>query len=787
MTPDHEISLRAKLKIWVAALSLWLERVVLHFRILWLWLITFILLALLGLTFPYFKILFWLGLTLITIGQGLKFNAPNNADVLARLEKESSLSHRPLRALDDTPSLKLTEFSGELWDEETARKRKAITLLKWMTPTFDFIRNDPYAIRIGLFLLLFVAFTGSRGHISEKLVHAFIPEAIQSSIMSDQAETGDIKIIFNPPAYTRQDQITVASNLTNALPVVQGTKIKVIAESVVGHLAINLADKVVPLQRKGDTDVYEAELVLSKETDAINVKQFFWPRLTIPINYIKDTSPTIALQKAPTVTGVGQIKLPLLVNDDFGIKLVRLRALLKYDVKARPLGMPVLEEQTIFLPLKGQAVEINPTFDLTGHPWAGFPVTILIEAEDDLGQSAQIEPFDMVLPERRFRNPVSHSIVTARKSLILKSQYGALPTALALEKILLRPDTFNWDTLVTLALRSSASRLIYAQDEASLLSVLATLWHTALKLEDGNITTSQQDVKAALERLQRAIQEKAPQQQIDQLMQEFQQALQEHLQNLYAQMQKNSPPQSANEPAPLENLDMSSLSDFMEQLQQELQAGDMDAALKKLQELSKLADMLGAESIQELPEDVQQQMQDIKDLQKIIDAQQNLLEDARKSKSTQDAKKLSPEQVQIKQQLSDQTRDMQSKPKSLDEADAAMKSSGDSLQLGEGEKSIPSQQMALDKLREGKSQMQDSLKQRMKGMMGLSFSPSQLSTDPFGQANGGRSLTQEDVKIPGTAERKKAYEIIKTIRERSGDLSRPQSERDYYQRLLRQW
>ena len=48
-------------------------------------------------------------------------------------------------------------------------------------------------------------------------------------------------------------------------------------------------------------------------------------------------------------------------------------------------------------------------------------------------------------------------------------------------------------------------------------------------------------------------------------------------------------------------------------------------------------------------------------------------------------------------------------------------------------------------------------------------------------------LNTDDVKVPTESERKRARDILEELRRRSGDADRPKLEREYIDRLLRQF
>jgi hypothetical protein len=118
---------------------------------------------------------------------------------------------------------------------------------------------------------------------------------------------------------------------------------------------------------------------------------------------------------------------------------------------------------------------------------------------------------------------------------------------------------------------------------------------------------------------------------------------------------------------------------------------------------------------------------------------------------------------------------------------------GSSAALGENNPagSIPHQEKALEHLQQAQKQLSQQFAARLQQMTGLSMMGGGMKFDPLGRPYGGdgkrNGLFGSPVKIPDEAERKKAQEILKLLRRRSGELERPDEELDYYKRLLRQF
>lgn len=150
-------------------------------------------------------------------------------------------------------------------------------------------------------------------------------------------------------------------------------------------------------------------------------------------------------------------------------------------------------------------------------------------------------------------------------------------------------------------------------------------------------------------------------------------------------------------------------------------------------------------------------------------------------------------------------------PEKMGLAEREMLYSSDDLENSKPDLSIPHQELAIQYLKEAQEEMQEQLQQQMEQMAGAM----NQNGDPFGQRFGqqfgqrGQGGTQYDplgrpipggggdgeqsllpdsnVKIPDEAERKRVEEILRTLRERSGELFRPREELEYFRRLLRQF
>ncbi len=163
------------------------------------------------------------------------------------------------------------------------------------------------------------------------------------------------------------------------------------------------------------------------------------------------------------------------------------------------------------------------------------------------------------------------------------------------------------------------------------------------------------------------------------------------------------------------------------------------------------------------------------------------LPSAQESKSEQEALRYILGQLML-----DAAEKIDDIPESMGKAENEMRGSEKRLGSNDPHGSIPHQEKAIDHLKDSQEQLSEQLQQRMQQMIGIGMSgQSSGGRDPLGRQYGeddpnGKNAGS-DVKVPDEHQKKRVDEILRTLRERSGDRSRPDDELDYFRRLLRQF
>lgn len=125
----------------------------------------------------------------------------------------------------------------------------------------------------------------------------------------------------------------------------------------------------------------------------------------------------------------------------------------------------------------------------------------------------------------------------------------------------------------------------------------------------------------------------------------------------------------------------------------------------------------------------------------------------------------------------------------LGRAGRAMEGAEEALRDGDLSGALDQQAEAMEALRQGMRKLGRALAQNQQPDQGQRGAQGQAaqngSRDPLGRETGsvGRMGTNQDL-LPGEDIYRRAEEILKELRRRSGDMNRPEAERDYLKRLL---
>ncbi|HEV8015478.1 MAG TPA: TIGR02302 family protein [Stellaceae bacterium] len=730
-------------------------------------------------------------LTLAWLDGMRRFAWPSREDARRRIETASRLDHRPLTAIED----KLAGGSEDaataaLWRIHQERAAEAAQRLKVGAPEAGLLRRDPFALRVALALLVLLAAIDAGDDWGARLVRAFSPT--ESHAIAPQIS---LDIWVTPPDYTGLPPqfLPATGNKTVYVPIGSTLLAQVHGGRNPPRLKIDAAasdfSKLDDHDFKG-TATITAGKHLAVEQDGRTLGT--WNIAVVP-----DHPPTITFAKPPSHTDRMALRLDYKASDDYGVESA--------SAVIRRLDDPSLPPLALDLQLPGQHLtDAKGTgfFDLTANLWAGMPVRIELQAKDALGQIGTSETVETVLPERQFHNPVAQALVEARKDLARRNADKEV-VAETISDLSLRPDRYNDDKVAFLAMRTAQARLHFDRDGTSIAPVQQLLWDTAVRIEEGRSPAAQEDLRNAMRQLQDALARNAPDDEIQRLMNQVQEAMNRYLQQLAQQMQKMDPSKLA--PADPNNmLSMRDLQQMLDRARQLAQTGAKDQARQLLSQLQQMLENL--RMARPMPGQGSPQQQMMSQMQQMMRQQQQLLDRSfsqSRNSQQQNTQGDAQQQQALRQMLNQMMQQLQQQggqsPQAMQRAERSMQGAEQALQQNQPGQAVGPQTDALDALQEAARAMANQ-------MMGNNYGNGpggeplddpglhQAQRDPFGRLldteNGNGGIDDGGQLRLGKSNDSaldKAKEILDELRRRAGERSRPEIERDYIDRLLKQF
>jgi uncharacterized protein (TIGR02302 family) len=695
------------------------------------------------------------------------FSWPRSLDAARRLERDSGLHHRPISERDDV-LVGNDPFSRALWILHRAQPLPG--KFRIALPRTALAERDPQGLRWYLLIALAVGLVLARGDTGARLVSAFD---------SGAGASATIDAWVDPPPYTGLPLTSLHVGDSGVISVPQGSVLNLRVHGAPRRPGLMAGNNAAP-RFAGEDGEYSSNVILSSDARVrVQVGGRAIGKWTI--RAVPDLVPFVALTGTPTATEQKATAFSFKASDDYGVASVRAVLAPKGGH-----GKPLVTD--LPLPDAGaRKIDETSYVDLTGHPYAGLMVEGRLEARDATGQVGVSVPFTFRLPSRVFIDPLARALVEQRQNLATSDVAGRKTVMLTLDALTIDPDRFYSDKHdIFLALKSAFNGVKTAKNDADIARVEDLLWRTALKLEQGGLLSAAEELRKFRLMLASALMNGAPQDVINELLRRYNEAMQRYMRALAANPTPQSLAALPNQTKLFGDNDMATL---LRTIQQLAQAGDREEAAKLLALLQSMLENMhvdqngkggtGAQS----PRD--QKLNDaISKLGGLMSKQRNLLDKTfRQSQGQADPKDggaqgLQKQQNDLEKELQDSLKGMDGKSaEKLREAGKAMGEAGNAL----GRKDLPNagsaQNQALDALRQGAQDLADEEGQNGNAPGG--------QEDPFGRS--GSPLAGSGVKIPGEADLARARAILEELRRRSAQMNRPQAERDYLDRLLREF
>ncbi|MGH6813715.1 MAG: TIGR02302 family protein [Methylocella sp.] len=557
------------------------------------------------------------GLGVLTLAVGLvmallplgKFRLPSRKEALDRIDRVSGLASHPASVIDDRLGNGTSDpATRALWNLHRRRAEQAVALLRTGGPSPRMVDLDRYALRAAVLVGLIAT-----GFVAGPEKYARVAAAFDWRF--DASPRGDYRIDawIDPPAYTGKPPVVLNLGWNqNPQQIEAPSGSIVVIHAPGGNLDMEVRGALAEAAKDKNTDAQasvtaaakpsggkrdgndETRLVLRGDA-TLTLGHSGAPLGAFDIHAILDQPPSIALTEAPRFNARGSMTLKYSVADDYGVTGAEANFAKPVLPGGHPATRSLVDPPRIPLllpPPPNLGGEAETTADLSEHPWAGARVEMTLTARDEGGNEGSSDPVEVTLPQKPFVKPLARALAEQRRNLILAPEDKAR-VANALDALMIAPEMFDTDAGVYLGLRVAFDRLNAARSDSDLVEVADYLWQMALRIENGDLSEAERNLRAAEQQLRDALQRNAPEDEIRKLGGNLRAAMDKFLQELAAQ-QKNEDRQGNL--AALEGrgraITPKELQAMVDQMQEMLRSGDAANARKMLEQLQNILENL---------------------------------------------------------------------------------------------------------------------------------------------------------------------------------------------------
>ncbi len=602
------------------------------------------------------------GVILFALGLGaalsplMRMRRPQARDVLARLDRDAKVGHRPASSLADS----LANDQGDpgtqaLWAAHRARLEREVEAIRVSPPSPGVAARDPYALRFGVALLAFAAAVVAGPEMYGRFVAAF--DWRSDEAVAAVAESR-IDAWIDPPPYAGQPPLVIDFKTADPRTLTVPEDSVLVVRGDPGVVGTRVDGGITPSEQKNETQAASpsGEKSTAPATPppasaaAANAgpTEKRWtihgsgkatilrggkPVAVAVLAVTPAGNPTIVSTEDPRANLTGTLTLAYKTQDRFGLANARADFSRPHEGPGpapRTLAPP--PQAALQLPPTANGVgDGHTTVDLSEHPWAGAKVTMRLTAVSISGKTGDSGPIEVTLPQRIFHNPLARALVEQRRNLILDPDHAPKQVDTALAGLSIAPELFDTPANIYLGLKQAKTSLDHAHGDADLLDVAALLWAMAQQLENGDASKAEHDLRAAEQALREALQRGASDEEIKKLMEQLREAANRFM----SEMARNSP-DSSPEDQNVQSKDMDKMMDQMEDAARNGSREDAQAMLDQMQEM--FENMRSAQEDQDSPADREMRKQ-IGELEKLLRDQQALRDDTFRSDQKDRARK----------------------------------------------------------------------------------------------------------------------------------------------------
>ncbi len=737
------------------------------------------------------------GLLVVSLLRLIKTALPSRREALDRIDQVSGFAHRPASALDD----KLANASQDpitraLWALHQRRAATFINRLRTGTPSPRVAEIDRYGLRSGVLVALIAcAFLAG----PEK--YARVAAAFDWRANGIAGHGFRLDAWIDPPPYTGKAPVLLNLGTPEAK---QANHPQVIEAPVGSTVIVRASGGDVAIETKGaltDAATQESKTAPAATKPAPSASNGNERRFALggdadltmhhngsllgafEIHAIADKPPTVALTEVPKANARGSLTLNYRLADDYAVTNVRA----DFSAPKTPDGVSFTGRSLVdpphadlsLAPGNGGLGDAETTADLSDHPWAGLRATMVLTAKDDAGNEGKSEPAEITLPRKPFSNPLARALVEQRRDLLLQPDDRA-EVETALNALMIAPEAFGTTDSIYLGLRIAADRLASAKNDADLIALAGYLWDMAQRIENGDLSDAEREMRDAEQKLRDALQNHASPEEIRKLTENLRAAMDKFVQEL-AQQEHNQAPDRNADRGPNQNRSVSpkQLQSMLDQMQELAKSGNMADAQKALDQLQNILENLKAAKNRATDPRTRETRRALSELDRMSKEQQDLRDETYQQSQDQQNALQQPRRGQQLPNGQQSRRGNRQNPgeaqDSEDDEDAQM-NPGQGQRPGgqQGQSGSEDLQQRQQALRNRLDQLQKRLKQAGQGEQGLDDAQSAMQDAEKALGNEGEDGQQDAVDAQGRALeslRKGAQKLAEQLKKQQGGQS----------------
>ena len=757
-----------------------------------------------------------------------RFRRPSRDQAVLRVDRR--LAGRPLSVLGDRMVLGGPDAVA-LWHAHQAAARAVAARALPVAPDAALVRRDPFALRlVALTALAMALIFGGAAPVGQGL--GALAAGWRPSPPADQpVATGPAwEGWAEPPRHTGRPVIYLNTLDGDALTVPQGTSfnLRLYGQGLSVVQDIGAGDSQAALDAPRYTAQQDGTLTVGGRSFAVTV--------------LPDAPPQVWLAALAGRRADGRLAQGFSAEDDHGIASGVATITLDLAAVDRRHGLtpdPEPREALLLdlpLPATAQRRRVSATLsaDLSRHPWANLPVRMSLSVRDGIEQAAETPPTALILPGRRFFDPLAAGIAEIRRDL-LWSRDNAPRSARLLRAMVWRSDR-TLPPEAAQAITGAVQLLESGPLSSDARDTLAdALWDTALLIEDGGLGDALERMRQAQERLAQAIRNGASPDEIQKLMDALRQATDDYTRML---AERGDDPAARFDRSEQQGRQVTGdqIQQMMDEIQRLMNEGRMAEAQELLDQFNQLMDNLqvregeGGGDSGPAGRSMDRLREALRDQQRLAD--ESLREAQRdpfgaapgeegEGEGGDDgggddggAPSLADRQRDLRAEIGRQqgllpgggTPQGDAARDRLDDAGRAMAEAERALRQGDAAGALENQAEAIEALREGMRALSD-LSRGQQGEDGApqpgqggeagsqgapradggeGFARPVPGRDPLGRETSGQGGNVTTGEPLADTERRagRARELQDEIRRRSSESERPRAERDYLGRLL---